>query len=1384
VSNTITTNALSVNSNASVQGNFIVDTKTLVVDASNNRVGLGTSTPSYTLDVSGTANITGQTTMNSAYITTLSGDTLTYSNINANLLKTSTINPLPDHSLNIMGTTINIGQIGSTVNIMGTTNTILTTNTDVSNSIITLNKGGLNATGSGIQIEQSGSIVASLKLNSSRDFVMESSNNKLNVANISIGQNLVVSGNTQLGDSNADTTTINGTASITNGLNVTGGNTILSNDLTVNGNTILGNSSTDAVTITGDVSLNNNLLVKGNAILGDSTSDLVSIAGYTTIGNGLTVSGDVSLNNNLLVKGNVFLGDASLDTVTIAGSLNINNGINLTGGQLILSNDLTVNGNTTLGNSATDAVTITGDVSLNNNLLVKGNTTLGDATGDKVTIAGYTTIGNGLTVISGDASFNNNLIVGGNTILGNSATDAVIITGDVSLNNNLLVKGNTTLGDATSDKVTIAGYTIIGNGLTVSGDVSLNNNLIVGGNTILGNSSTDAVTITGDVSLNNNLRVKGNTYLGDTSGDTTIITGSASVTDGISINGLTTLYGGLNTHGNSIIGDNSGNTHLINGSIITTKNIDVSGTATFNNLNVKGNATIGDSITDSHLMQGSVVITNGLEVTNGNVTIDNNLEVNQNSVFHGKLQSLSDTSIFKTNIFIDGNTTLGSDGMRLNYNSDGVNGTQYNGYVDVRGPAINFRVNDSGIPSDANIKLSIQETNVNLPGDTSLHFRSGTYNSQGAYITHDGTDMETGVRLGPNGLYKIKVANSQYLKDAIAINNDANVGINTTTPQYTLDVSGDANLANGKSYKIGGNNVLSATALGSGVTTSNLTSVGTLTSLNVNGNLTVDTNTLKVDALQDRVGILNANPQYTLDVCGNTNLSEGNSYLINGEQVLSATALGPNVTSSNLTSVGVLNGLTVSGDIIISGGTYNFGDLFTLDSEHSRVGILDTTPSYTLDVSGDINIAPTSGYRINGANVLNATTLGSSIKYSTLTTVGRLQNLTVSGDMLIDPCNNTLMVDSSNNRVGILKRYPQYALDVSGSSNLSSGNSYKINNEDVLQSTALGQSVVWSALKTVGTLYTLNVSGILTVDKNLLKVDTIDKQVGILKEFPQYTLDVSGDVNIDLPYGYKIGGQNVLTHTALGPSVTDSSLTSVGILNGLTVSGDLVVTSGIDFAHLLYLDYSDNKVGILNTNPEYDLDVSGNANLRNNSSYKIDGVNVLTSTSLGSHVTDSSLTSVGILNGLTVSGDLVVTGDVNLFDVLTLDNSNNRVGILNDKPQYTLDVSGIANLTSGYTYNIGGETILSSTQLGSSVTDSSLTSVGILNGLTVSGDLVVTGDVNLFDVLKLDNSNNRVGILNDKPQYTLDVSGNANLTTGYAYNISGATVLTSTKLGA
>jgi len=76
--------------------------------------------------------------------------------------------------------------------------------------------------------------------------------------------------------------------------------------------------------------------------------------------------------------------------------------------------------------------------------------------------------------------------------------------------------------------------------------------------------------------------------------------------------------------------------------------------------------------------------------------------------------------------------------------------------------------------------------------------------------------------------------------------------------------------------------LVTATTLGGTLSTAaqtNVTSVGTLSALTVTGDLTVDTDTLKVDAANNRVGIGTATPGAPLEVVGETRSRDGLSIM-------------------------------------------------------------------------------------------------------------------------------------------------------------------------------------------------------------------------------------------------------------------------------------------------------------------------------------------------------------------------------------------------------------------------------------------------------------------------------------------------------------------------
>lgn len=153
------------------------------------------------------------------------------------------------------------------------------------------------------------------------------------------------------------------------------------------------------------------------------------------------------------------------------------------------------------------------------------------------------------------------------------------------------------------------------------------------------------------------------------------------------------------------------------------------------------------------------------------------------------------------------------------------------------------------------------------------------------------------------------------------------------------------------------------------------------------GNLTVDTNTLYVDASVNRVGVLCNSPGYELDVNGDINFS--------GTLRQNGVPYGSGGSPANvLGTISAANQVYFGSNITLS--TMNLGS-GTLFASNGFVGVNTITPATALDVSGAANI---------------------------------------TGTLAVDT--NTLYVDAGTNRVGILCNTPSYDLDVNGALNVAS----------------------------------------------------------------------------------------------------------------------------------------------------------------------------------------------------------------------------------------------------------------------------------------------------------------------------------------------------------
>ncbi len=387
-----------------------------------------------------------------------------------------------------------------------------------------------------------------------------------------IGGNLIVKGNTTLGDG-GDTTIINSIANITGDtsvggtLNVTAA-TSLSSSLTVAGAAILQST----LGVTGDATFNGNITQSGTGTFSTGTGN-VSLNGNTTVtgGNSLTVtSGTTSLTGTTNIN-TTGAADTSIGTST--GSVSVGTGTgntaigNSTGTTSITGNTWSINtagllSATAINNSGAytqsgaSANTFTGASSFTSagtGLAVTNNATIGgtlDVTG--ATTVGSLNAGSGTIQTTGAGNF-------GTLAVGSTGQLTVDAAGNLSTSGNIATTGTGTLTSAGlitgNSGLTIAGITGITGATSINTSGSNATNIGTGtnaGTITIGNAST------GDLALNDpNWSITG--------------AGAANFSS-LTVSGLTS------SNGDVTLGSTNANTITFNGVVNSNINADSNGT--------------------------------------------------------------------------------------------------------------------------------------------------------------------------------------------------------------------------------------------------------------------------------------------------------------------------------------------------------------------------------------------------------------------------------------------------------------------------------------------------------------------------------------------------------------------------------------------------------------------------------------------------------------------------------------------------------------------------------------------------------------------------------------------------------------------------------------
>ena len=333
----------------------------------------------------------------------------------------------------------------------------------------------------------------------------------------------------------------------------------------------------------------------------------------------------------------------------------------------------------------------------------------------------------------------------------------------------------------------------------------------------------------------------------------------------------------------------------------------------------------------------------------------------------------------------------------------------------------------------------------------------------------------------------------------------------------------------------------------------------------------------------------------------------------------------------------------------------------------------------------NLDLVAGSTYRIDDVPVLTANSLGPNILNSKLTSVGTLGVLTVSGDVTLS---DFAFFSSTYNRFGIGTEEPNAAISV-----------MENNVELVIGSPAAG----------VGTMGTYTSHDLSIVSDNI----------------PRITAKANGEVWI----GDAVSKTGVLRvyGTLYADSVqTDNRVNRTHPLEFISTVDTTVYGLG-----LVWSGTGDTKQFTLMTGTDGDrLWSTENIDLSEGKAFHVNGNRVLSQTTLGNTVTDSSLTSVGTLTSITVAGPAVFENTVTMESITA-----NSVTFGN----ITLNTNGI-NTNGTVTISANDAKVVYSDDTQISIGDSSRTdkavkvfgalSVGIANP-DPSLKFSVNGDVNI-----------------------------------------------------
>jgi predicted acyltransferase (DUF342 family) len=274
--------------------------------------------------------------------------------------------------------------------------------------------------------------------------------------------------------------------------------------------------------------------------------------------------------------------------------------------------------------------------------------------------------------------------------------------------------------------------------------------------------------------------------------------------------------------------------------------------------------------------------------------------------------------------------------------------------------------------------------------------------------------------------------------------------------------------------------------------------------LHVNSNLTIDTDTLHVDAIRDRVGINTLNPQTDLDVVGSAHVHS--DFNVDTDTLF---------VDASTDRVGI-NTLTPSTDFHVEGDAYVSGnvtvdtDTFHVDTVNDRVGINTLTPTTDFHVEGDAYVSGNVDVQTNLNVLTDAIVTGNVDVQTDLNVIGNVyatSNIVTTGNVDVQTNLNVATDAIVTGNVDV-----QSELNVTGNAFVSS-NAVVTGNVDVQSElNVIGNAEIQTDLTVVGNAYMssnaivtgnvdvqtdLNVVGNAYVSSNAIVTGNVDVQTDL-----------------------------------------------------------------------------------------------------------------------------------------------------------------------------------------------------------------------------------------------------------------------------------------------